>query len=89
MIFKAFGILLFFSIIFSSTRVSYCNQCLNISSATYIGQFLNTVLTGNCFGQGGLSDALDNNTLDIMLEGAVLFLLSATENNPPANIESI
>lgn len=98
--YKVFGILLFISIIFSSIQVSNCNQCLsineplsqlqlqNISPATYIGQFLNTVLTGNCSGQGETSDALDNNTLDIMLEGALLFFLSVTEANPPENIGS-
>lgn len=99
--YKILSCLLLFTVFFCSTQISHCNQCLsineplsqlelqNISSATYIGQFANYVLSGNCNGEGGLSSDLDNNTLDAMLEGGLLLLLAALEQNPPENINGM
>ncbi|CAF0755779.1 unnamed protein product [Brachionus calyciflorus] len=61
----------------------------NLSSAVYIGQFVNFILTGNYSGYTEPDTSLYENDLDKMLDAGLLILLNVFEQDPPDNYEEI
>ncbi|CAF1018529.1 unnamed protein product [Brachionus calyciflorus] len=61
----------------------------NLSSAVYIGQFANFILTGSYTGETEPDKSYDDVDLDKMFDAGLLILLSIFDKHPPQNINEI